>query len=124
MKMELPEIRAEERPPLVESLLAIIRVQQDRIQQLEETVQQLRDEIAILKGEKPRPKIVPSQLAQPPPKPPPTAGQKRPASEKRSKNVSVTITDELIVPFQNAPDGATHLRYDEYIVQELVLQAK
>ena len=48
MEMEFPDIPAEERTPLVESLLAIIRVQQERIQQLEETVQQLRDEIGRL----------------------------------------------------------------------------
>jgi len=65
---------------VVESLLAIIRMQQDRIQQLEETVQQLRDEIAILKGQKPRPQIAPSRLearseqARPP-------GGKRPGSD-------------------------------------------
>jgi hypothetical protein len=62
MKLELPEIRPEDRTPLVESLLAIIRIQQDRIEQLEETVRQLRDEIAILKGQKPRPQIAPSRL--------------------------------------------------------------
>ena len=62
MKMELPDIPAEERTPLVESLLAIIRIQQDRIQQLEETVQHLRDEIAKLKGQKPRPDIKASLL--------------------------------------------------------------
>jgi hypothetical protein len=124
MKFQLPPIPDAERTPLVEALLAIIDAQQQRILQLEETVQQLRDEIAILKGEKPRPKIAPSQLEKPPPKPPPTAGQKRPGSEKRSKNAQLTITDELVVPFPNAPDGSVHLRYEEYIVQELVLQAK
>jgi hypothetical protein len=35
MKLELPDIPAEERTPLVEALLARLRVQQDRIQQLE-----------------------------------------------------------------------------------------
>ena len=45
---------------MVEALLAVICAQQDRIQQLEETVQQLRDEIAVLKGQKPRPQIAPS----------------------------------------------------------------
>jgi len=55
MKIELPEIRPEERTPLVEALLAIIQFLLDRNQQLEETVLQLRDEIAILKGQKPRP---------------------------------------------------------------------
>jgi len=53
----LPEIPSEQRTPLVEALLAIIAAQQDRIAKLEETVQQLRDEIAILKGQKPKPKI-------------------------------------------------------------------
>src|SRR5438105_14228315 len=62
MKMVLPEIRPEERTPLVEALLAIIRELLDRNQQLEETVLQLRDEIAILKGQKPRPQIKPSRL--------------------------------------------------------------
>ena len=55
----LPAIPPEQRTPLVEALLAIIHAQQDRIGQLEETVQQLRDEIAILKGQKPRPQIAP-----------------------------------------------------------------
>jgi hypothetical protein len=124
MLFQLPPIPDAERTPLVEALLAILDAQQQRIQQLEETVQQLRDEIALLKGEKPRPKIAPSQLEKPPPKPPLSEGQKRPGSEKRAKNVSLAITDELVVPFQNAPDGSVHLRYEEYIVQELVLQAK
>ena len=48
----VPDIPLEQRTPLVEALLAIICAQQDRIRQLEETVQQLRDEIAILKGER------------------------------------------------------------------------
>ena len=48
--MELPEIRPEERTPLVEALLGMIRELLDRVSQLEETNQQLRDEIAKLKG--------------------------------------------------------------------------
>ena len=60
--MELPEIRPEERTPLVEALLAIIQQLLDRNRQLEETVLQLRDEIAILKGQKPRPQVKPSRL--------------------------------------------------------------
>ena len=92
MKLELPNIPAEERTPLVESLLAIIRVQQDRLQQLEETVQHLRDEIARLKGQKPRPDIKPSRLETSKPK---TAGQeggKRPGSAKRPKTAAYPTT--------------------------------
>ena len=48
MKLQLPAIAEAERTPLVTALLAIIDTQQQRIAQLEETVQALRDEIAIL----------------------------------------------------------------------------
>jgi Transposase IS66 family len=124
MKFELPAIPEAERTPLVEALLAIIDGQQQRIQQLGETVQQLRDEIAILKGQKPRPKIAPSQLEAPTPKPPPTTATKRPGSEKRAKNANLTITEELRLTVPNAPDGSKHLRYESYLVQDLVIQAK
>jgi hypothetical protein len=85
MKMDLPEVRPEERTPLVDSLLVIIRQLLDRVQQLEESVQQLRDENAILKGQKPRPQISPSRLESPTPVSRPKDG-KRPGSDKRSKN--------------------------------------
>ena len=85
MKLELPDILAEERTPLVETLLAMLRLQQDRIQQLEATVQQLRDEIAHLKGQKPRPDIKPSILEARPPKAAGPEGSKRPGSAKRPK---------------------------------------
>ncbi len=49
--MELPEVRPEERTPLVDALLAIIRQLLDRVGELEQTNQQLRDEIARLKGQ-------------------------------------------------------------------------
>jgi len=47
---KIPYIGEEERTPLVVALLEIIRIQQDLIQEL-------RDEIATLKGQKPKPKI-------------------------------------------------------------------
>src|SRR5437879_4489430 len=120
----LPEIPPEQRTPLVEALLAIICAQFDRIAKLEETVQQLRDEIAILKGQKPRPKIAPSQLEQPPAPPPPTDGEKkkRPGSDKKPKNAQLTITHERRIDFPNPPPGSVSRGYEEYIVQELVVR--
>jgi len=124
MKLALPLIPDAERTPLVEALLAIIDAQQVRIQQLEETVQQLRDEIAILKGQQPRPTIAPSRLETPPPKPPPAPGDKRPGSAKRSKNASFLTPVEVKIPFPDPPPGSTAQGYEEYFVQELVLQGK
>jgi Transposase IS66 family len=120
--LPLPEIPPEQRTPLVEALLAIICAQQDRIRKLEETVQQLRDEIAILKGQKPRPKIAPSQLEQPTSQPPPVHGQKRPGSEKKPKNAQLTITNERRIDFPDPPVGSVSKGYEEYIVQELVIR--
>lgn len=122
MKMELPEIRADERTPLVESLLAIIRVQQDRIQQLEASVQELRDEIAILKGQKPRPDIKPSRLEANQPKPTPPAGSKRPGSAKRPKTDELHIDREVPLHHEDLPVGATLKGYEPYVVQELLIK--
>jgi hypothetical protein len=129
MKMELPEIRAEERTPLVEALLAIIRELLDRNQQLEEIVLQLRDEIAILKGQKPRPKIKPSSLESDTP-PSQQQGPKkekpdqRPGSEKRSKNVELTIHHRLPLHIDDLPVGAVFKGYEDYIVQELLIETR
>ncbi len=122
MKMELPEIPAEERTPLVESLLAIIRIQQDRIQQLEETVRQLHDEIARLKGQKPRPDIKPSRLETGQPKPAAPEGSKRPGSAKRPKNAELHIAKEQRLDLEPPPEGALFRGYEPYVVQELIIQ--
>ena len=121
--MELPEVRPEERTPLVESLLAIIRQLLDRVQQLEETVQQLRDENALLKGQKPRPKISPSQLESPTAPPPPKDG-KRPGSDKRSKNSQLLIPKDVTLHPDNLPPGAVLKGYEPYVVQELTIEVQ
>jgi hypothetical protein len=119
MKLELPEIRPEERTPLVECLLAIIQQLLDRVQQLEETIQQLRDENAILKGQKPRPQIRPSRLEPPTPKPRPEE-PKRPGSEKSSKNSRLTLVDHVLT-ITDLPVGAVLKGYEPYVVQELTI---
>jgi len=122
MQLELPDILADERTPLVETLLAILRVQQDRIQQLEETVQQLRDEIALLKGQKPRPDIKPSILEARQPKPTAQEGGKRPGSAKRPKTAELHIHHEVPLHPEGLPVGATFRGYEAYVVQELIIQ--
>jgi hypothetical protein len=127
MKMELPEIRPEERTPLVDALLAIIQEVLDRNRQLEETVLQLRDEIAILKGQKPRPQIKPSRLeAGPAPSQPEGSSKegsaKRPGSEKRLKNSQLTIHRTVPLYIDDLPPGAVLTRYEPYMVQDLVIE--
>jgi Transposase IS66 family len=117
--MELPEIRAEERTPLVESLLEIIRQLLDRVGQLEETNRQLRDEIALLKGQKPRPDIKPSVLEATKPKTQTQADGKRPGSAKRPKTAELRIDYEVPLDAEDLPDGATFRCREAYVVQEL-----
>jgi transposase IS66 family protein len=123
MTLKLPDIPAAERTPLVESLLAIIRVQQDRIQQLEQTVQQCRDEVALLKGQKPRPDIKPSVLEDRPPKTQGKEGGKRPGSAKRPKTAELHIHHEVPLHPAGLPVGATFRGYEAYVVQELILRS-
>jgi hypothetical protein len=122
MKLELPEIRPEDRTPLVEALLGLIRQLADRVGQLEATNQQLRDEIAQLKGQKPRPTIQPSVLEAPPaPAAAPPDG-KRPGSAKRPKTAELTIHHEVPLHPEGLPAGATFRGFEAYVVQELLLQ--
>ena len=122
MKVELPEIRPEDRTPVVEALLGIIRQLLDRVGQLEEANQHLRDEIAMLKGQKPRPDIKPSLLEATKPK---TKGQeegKRPGSAKRPKTAELHIHQEVPLYAQDLPVGATFRCFEPYVVQELIIQ--
>src|SRR5207237_10782591 len=95
MPLSVPDIPESERSPLVLILLDIIHQQQQHIARLE-------DEIALLKGLKPRPTIQPSTLETPPPKPP-DPGRKRPGSAKRRKNAHLTIHRAVIVPSPTRP---------------------
>jgi hypothetical protein len=83
----------------------------------------LRDENAVLKGQKPKPEIRPSQLESPPPRPP-AEGGKRPGSQKRSKNAELTI--HRVVPLHppDLPEGAVFKGYEPFVVQELKIECE
>lgn len=122
MKMELPEIRPEERTPLVDALLAMLREVLDRVGQLEVENQQLRDEVARLKGQKSRPKIEPSLLESSKPKTPAKPGEKRPGSAKRPKTAELVIHHEVPLHPADLPAGATFKGFEPYVVQELSIK--
>lgn len=121
MKIELPDIRPEDRTPLVEALLGIIRLLVDRVAVLEQSNQLLRDEIATLKGQKPRPDIKPRLLEATTPKPAPPADGKRPGSAKRPKTAELHIHQERPLHLDSLPVGATFRGCEAYVVQELLI---
>jgi Transposase IS66 family len=123
MSMLLPDIPEAERTPLVRQLLEIIRLQQERIAQLQERVHQLEDEIARLKGLKTRPRLAPSAL-ETPTRPPRDPNAKRPGSAKRSKTVELTITKETVIPLPQVPEGAIFKGYEDFVVQDLILEPR
>lgn len=98
-RIQLPDMPDEVQTPLVKELLEIIERLAHRVRQQDEQIAQLKDEIAVLKGEKKRSQFKPSQLDK-------NAGQdegarwegKRPGSAKRSKTAELTIHEEQIIP--------------------------
>jgi hypothetical protein len=118
MSVQVPNIPEGEQTPLVQRLVEIIGQQA-------ELIQQLRDEIALLKGLKPRPKIAPSPLESPPPAPlapDPAAKPKRPGSDKRSKTAELTIHEVVFLQPQYVPPGSRFKGYEGFVVQDLILR--
>jgi Transposase IS66 family len=127
MKMELPEIRPEERTPLVEALLGILRQFADRVAEVERINQELLDEIARLKRLKPRPQIRPSVLNTPPRTSDTTDEQGRGRQRgkpSRPKTSELTIHQTLPLHWDDAPAGSTIKDYEAYVVQDLIIRSE
>jgi Transposase IS66 family len=110
---KIPHIPENERTPAVVVLLEFIQV-------LLELFQEFKDEIARLKGQKPKPKIKPSLLEKDPPdREKRNGGEKRPGSAKRKKTKELKIHDTEIIPAPNVPQGSVRKGFEEFIVQGL-----
>jgi hypothetical protein len=81
----------------------------------------LRDELALLKGQKPRPDLKPSLLEARPPKAAASEGRKRPVSAKRPKTAELHIHHEVPLRPEGLPVGATSRGYEAYVAQELLI---
>jgi hypothetical protein len=111
--VDIPE---EDRTPLVVKLIEIIGLQQEQIQAL-------KDEIARLKGQKPRPKIKPSKLEK-------GSGKKegkdvdgkRPGSLKRRKTSELVIDKTVVIRPDNLPEGSRFKGYQDYTVQDILFR--
>src|SRR5215213_6707577 len=127
MKLELPEIRPEERTPLVEALLGILRQLADRVAEVERINQELRDEIARLKGLKPRPQIRPSILNTPP-RTNDTADEQGKGRQRgkpsRPKTSELIIHQTLPLHWDNPPAGSTIKGFEPYVVQNLIIRSE
>ena len=89
--IKLPDIPDAERTPLIEQLVALIEILAEKTQQQAETIQPLREAIAVLKGEKGKPTFKPSGMEDPrdPDKTDPGTGEstgQRAGSNQRSKS--------------------------------------
>ena len=130
-KIVLPPISDEEATPLVIELVRLIEGLWEKTQHQEETIQRLRDEIAVLKGEKAKPKFTPSKMDK-------GAGKanddkdvadgsnskKRPGSAKRSKTPELMIhEDKVIRPKDPIPADSRFKGYRDFVVQGLIIQA-
>ncbi|HDZ85874.1 MAG TPA: transposase [Candidatus Moranbacteria bacterium] len=114
---KMPDIPEEERNPFVVQLLEVIRYQS-------ELIQRLKDEIAILKGDKPRPKIKPSGMEKGEKEngAKESSDGKRPGSFKRSKTKELKIHKVIPIPPENIPKGSTFKGYKEFVVQGIIIQ--
>jgi len=93
---------------------------------LKETVQQLRDEIAVLKGQKPRPKIPPSGLEGPGSGK--QGGKDQPPKPTRGKHPRLKKTNQLQIHNKNRikpesiPEWAIFKGLQKFTIQDLILR--
>ena len=113
---KLPDIPEEQRTPLVTQLLEVIRYQM-------EVIQALRDEIAVLKGNKPRPKIKPGKMEREAIKDKKSSEGKRPGSSKKSKTDQLPIHETIPIPADSVPESSQFKGYKEFILQGLIIKA-
>ncbi len=114
---KLPDIPAEERTPVVVQLLETVHYQM-------EMIQILRDEIAVLKGNKARPNIKAGKMdkgsKEKRDKKP--REDKRPGSSKKNKTVQLTIHEKVSIAPENIPEGSTFKGYKDFTVQGLIIE--
>ena len=119
----------EERTPAVLALLEISDQLLEVAYLQHEQIQGLKDEVARLKGQNPRPKIKPSTMDKETEdsgdqEGPEDDKPKRPGSAKRSKTKELPIHRTVNVPPAHLPPGSTFVGYSNWTVQDLRIEAR
>ena len=107
----------EQRPRWVDALLEVIAAQQEEIHRLQEENQALRDEVARLKDQKPKPLIRPSRLNE-------KEGNKRAGKRKGRGARRAKVDRTVVVRAEQVPEGSRFKGYSTWVVQELVITAQ
>lgn len=118
MRITVPHVTEAEQTPLVRRLLELIAL-------LLQLVQQLKDQIARLKGLKTRPAIKPSPLEKPrPPRRRPNASWEQQGSppRRRPKAQRLPLHDTVVLHPTDLPEGSILKDYEETLVQELRIE--
>lgn len=116
--------------PLVKQLVARIDTLMEALQRANGQIQQMRDEIALLKGEKAKPKFKSSKMDQNTDKdddqgasPPDGEKAKRAGSAKKSKTAQLQIHQDCVIAPQFLPPDARFKGYRDVVIQGLVIKA-
>lgn len=125
-KVDELTIRKEQLDAENKQLVAKIEEYAGIILRLRENVQILKDEIAVLKGQKPRPKIPPNKLENDKSG---SAGSgkdkgKRPGSDKKNKTQMLEVDEIRRIQPASIPPGAKFKGWSDYVVQELTITKK
>lgn len=123
-KIQIPKIPEEEKTPIILQLLGIIeQISVANLLQAEE-IQLLKDEIARLKGQKPKPNIRPSTLEKAPKdQEKKDSSGKRPGSNKRSKTAEIIIHETIPIAPEWIPPDSTFKGYQPYTVQGIKIES-
>jgi predicted transcriptional regulator/uncharacterized small protein (DUF1192 family) len=105
----MPKIDPEKVTPEIAQLLSIIELQIKEIQLL-------KDEIARLKGQKPKPKIKPSILEKQS-----SAAKKKKRNKRAKKSKKIEVHEVVPIEPEHIPTGSTYKGYQDYLVQDLII---
>ena len=106
----------------IQQLLQQVDVLTNTVVMLKEENQQLRDEIAFLKGQKPRPKIPPSKLEGAKSKEKDAKPSVSRGKHPRKKKTLLSIHEEKVLQPASIPEEAVFKGYKHYTVQDVIFE--